>query len=108
MDPNLTSPKSRRSPVLTSKLSSCRQDRDYFKANLHTVDLKNDALVILQLRHSCAADESKPRARRTLGAGDVCRAAHIVGDPLNLTAAEPDHADSDAANGNRIDLATEV
>jgi len=52
-----------------------------------------------------AADECEPRARRSVGTGNVRRASQIVCDAVQFPATKPNHADPDAADADRIHLA---
>src|SRR6516164_9280900 len=82
-----------------------REIKVHFKADLYAVDLNDDTVFVLQLCHLWAADECEPRARRSVGTGNIRRASQIVCDALNFPASEPKHADPDAADADRIHLA---
>ena len=72
------------------------------------MNLNDDAILILQLRNSCTPYDGKSRARCSIGARYVCGATQIVDHTVYLATCIPNGANPDAANGDRIDLASEV
>src|SRR3974390_139731 len=82
-----------------------REIKVHFKTDLYAVNLNDDAVFILQLCHLWAADECEPRARRSVGAGNIRRAPQIVCNAIQFPATKANDADPDTADANRVHLA---
>src|SRR5215472_14325427 len=84
-----------------------RQTERCLKTELYSVQFKDHTLLVLQLCHFAAADNSDACRSRRVGSRDISRGPQIASGPDQIYCGNANSADADATNVQPITLAVE-
>src|SRR6516165_11546791 len=83
------------------------QTKRRFKTKLYSMQFKDHTLLILQLCHFGAADDSEAGRSCPIGSSNISRSPQIASGPLQIVCRNANRADADATNAQGITLAVE-
>src|SRR6516164_3797038 len=83
------------------------QTKRRFKTKLYSMQFKDHTLLILQLCHFGAADDSEAGRSCPIGSGDISRSPQIASGPLQIDCGNANRAEADATDAQPITLAVE-
>ena len=78
-----------------------------FKTKLYSMQFKDHTLLVLQLGHFGAADDSEAGRSCPIGSSDISRSPQIASGPLQIDCGNANRAEADATDAQPITLAVE-